>query len=565
METTRDSHVPPRRIDELAASVGFSGDEVEPCGWHKGKLALGVEDRLTDRPRGRYVNVTAINPTPFGEGKTVVAIGLAMGLNRIGRSTIVTLREPSQGPLFGIKGGGAGGGRSHLVPLDDINLHFTGDIHAVTAANNLLAAVVDNHLARAKSPRLDPDSVTWQRCVDVCDRSLRRVDTGHGDEKWVTRSTAFTLSAASELMAILALARNLPDLQARIGRIVVGFTPDQEPVTVAGLGVTDALTALLRDAIRPNLVQTCEGTPAFVHAGPFANIAHGNSSVIADLAAIRRTEFVVTESGFGAECGMEKFAHIKCRASGLTPDVEVLVCTIRALKLHSGQFSIRPGRPLPEGLFVEDLPALHSGAVNLQAHIEILKKFRLPVVVALNRFPEDRDSEIELVRQLALEFGADGFAETTCFVNGGAGAEELACAVVNASQRPARFRPLYEDSLPPAEKLNCIATQVYGADGVEFEERAEVQLERYESLGYGRLPICIAKTQYSLSHDPQQLGRPRGFFLPVREVRLAAGAGFLYALAGDIQTMPGLPTHPAAERFRVDRDGSISTNAAPKG
>lgn len=540
-------------LQSLASSLGLAADDIEPYGWHKGKLALGLEQRLAARPLARYVNVTAVSPTPLGEGKTVTAIGLAMGLERIGRRTIVTLREPSQGPLFGIKGGGAGGGRSHLVPEADINLHFTGDIHAVTAATNLLAALVDNHLARSKRPLIDADSVTWRRCFDVCDRSLRIIETGCEDgEKWVRRSTGFTLSAASELMAILALATGWQDLVARVQRIVVGFSPDGEPITVDELRATGAMVTLLRDALRPNLVQTCESTPALVHTGPFANIAHGNSSVLADLAAMRLCEFVVTESGFGSDCGAEKFVNIKCRTSGLTPDVEVLVCTVRALKLHSGRFKVRPGRPLPPELLTEDAQALRAGAINLQAHLEILRRFGVPVVVALNRFPEDRDAEVELVRSLAADCGAEGFSVTTAFAEGGRGATDLASAVVAASERPKQFRHTYDDSLPLAEKLARVAVEVYGADGLDLQSTAERQLRRYEELGYGRLPICIAKTPYSLSHDPQRLGRPRGFRLPIREVRLAAGAGYVYALAGDVQLLPGLPSEPAACRFPID-------------
>lgn len=548
----------PGRIDAVTANLGLMADDVEPYGWQKGKLTLGLEQRLMDRPLGKYVNVTAINPTPLGEGKTVTAIGLVMGLNRIGQRALVTLREPSQGPLFGIKGGGAGGGRAHLVPADDINLHFTGDIHAVTAATNLLAAIVDNHLARRQQPALDPGAVVWQRCLDVCDRSLRGVQTGRGDSQaWVERTTGFDLSAASEIMAILALATSLPDLTKRVGRIVVGFSPTGEPVAVDDLQATGALVALLRDALRPNLVQTCEGTPAFVHAGPFANIAHGNSSVMADLAAIRLADFVVTESGFGSDCGAEKFMHIKCRASGLTPDVEVLVCTVRAIKLQSGRFTVRPGKPLPPELLANDPAAIRAGAVNLEAHLEILRQFDIPIVVAINRFPEDRDVEIDLIREIARDAGADGVAVTTAFGDGSGGSTELAAAVVVASRKPSRFQRLYEDELPANEKLECIATKVYGAESLEVSTAAQVQLKRFEQLGFGHLPVCIAKTQYSLSHDPQRLGRPRGFSLPIREVRLAAGAGFLYALAGEIRTMPGLPAEPAALSIHVDPDGQI--------
>ncbi|MEZ6124145.1 MAG: formate--tetrahydrofolate ligase [Planctomycetaceae bacterium] len=548
----------PVRIDALTVALGLSPEDVEPYGWQKGKLALGLDRQLTDRPSGKLVNVTAINPTPLGEGKTVTAIGLSMGLNRIGHSSIVTLREPSQGPLFGIKGGGAGGGEAHLVPADEINLHFTGDIHAITAATNLLAALIDNHVARGQTPIIDPQAILWRRCLDVCDRSLRHVRTGVGDtEKWREFSTGFDLSAASELMAILALARSLSDLKERISRIVVAFTSQGDPVTVDDLQATGALLAMLKDALRPNLVQTCEGTPALVHAGPFANIAHGNSSVLADLAAVRLAEFVVTESGFGSDCGAEKFMHIKCRASGLVPAVEVLVCTARAIKLQSGRFAVRPGKPLPPELLARDLDAVRAGSVNLEAHLDILRKFGVPTVVAINRFPDDHEDELELIRQIAIDRGADGVADSTAFAEGSSGATDLAAAVVAAGQKPSRYRTLYENSLSPAEKLECVATEVYGADGLDISPAAQSQLDRFRRLGFDGLPVCIAKTQYSLSHDPKLLGRPVGFRLPIREVRLAAGAGFLYALAGDINTMPALPARPAASAINVDDHGHI--------
>ncbi len=547
-----------RRIDALRETLGLREEDLEPYGWYKGKFALGLEERLAERPLGKYVAVTAISPTPLGEGKTVMAIGLAMGLNRIGCRALAALREPSLGPLFGMKGGGAGGGRAHLVPADDINLHFTGDIHAVSTATNLLAALLDNHLARRRTPLVEEGSVTWRRCLDLCDRSLRGVETGRGDAAgWITRSTAFDLAPASEIMAVLALASNLGDLIGRIGRMVVGVSPEGTPVTVDQLQATGALAALLRDAVRPNLVQTCEGTPALVHAGPFANIAHGNSSVLADRIGLRLADYIVTESGFGADCGAEKFMNIKCRASGLTPDVVVLVCTARALKLHSGQFALQNRRSLPPGLSREDLPALRAGAVNLHAHLALLRRFGIPIVVAINRFPDDTDAELELIRELAREAGADEVAVSTAFSDGSRGAEALAEAVVGAGAPPAQFRLLYEDSLSPREKLERIATQIYGADGVDLEPAAREQLDRFDSFGYGRLPVCVAKTQYSLSHDPHRLGRPTGFRLPVREVRLAAGAGFLYALAGDISTMPGLPSEPAALRIRVNASGTI--------
>ncbi len=550
--------VPPWGIERLASGLALGRDQVEPFGWYKGKFALGLHERLATLPSGKYVNVTAISPTPLGEGKTVTAIGLAMALQRIGKRSIVTLRQPSLGPLFGIKGGGAGGGKARLFPFDDVNLHLTGDIHAVAAATNLLAAVIDNHVGRRLSPALDPATINWRRCVDICDRSLRTIETGISDEPHgVRRRTSFDLAPASEMMAILALATSLEDLRVRLGRIVIGQSPDGPFVTADDLKVAGALTALLRDALRPNLVQTCEGTPALVHTGPFANIAHGNSSVIADLAAIRLADFVVTESGFGADCGAEKFFNIKCRVSGLRPDVEVLVCTTRALKLHSGQFSVHAGRPLPRELTAENLPAIHAGAANLQAHLEILRLFGVPVVVAINHFPDDHDREVAAIERIAHETGATAVAVTTAFQDGGAGAVSLAEAVSNASTLVPQFRFLYPDDLPVADKIATIATKVYGADGVDFAPDAARQLKSLHLHGFDQLPVCIAKTQYSLSHDPALRGRPLGFRFPIRSVRLAAGAGYIYALSGDIQTMPALPAEPAATRIDIDAAGNV--------
>jgi formate--tetrahydrofolate ligase len=541
-------------LDTLAASLGLSTADWEPVGWNKAKLAPQLMERLASQQSANYINVTAINPTPLGEGKTVTAIGLAMGLNRLGRRTIVTLRQPSQGPLFGIKGGGAGGGKATLFPEDEINLHFTGDLHAVASANNLLAALVDNHVARRRAPLLETASITWRRCLDVCDRSLRTVRTGlHEEENWLSADTGFDLTAASEIMSLLALATNEQDLRKRLGSIIVGATPQGEPVSVDSLRATGALTLLLKDAIRPNLVQTCEGTPALVHTGPFANISHGNSSVIADQIAVRLADYVVTENGFGADCGAEKFFNLKCRVSGLTPHASVLVCTIRALKFQSGRFTVKPGQSLPQELTRENLALLREGLPNLQAHLEILHRFGVPVVVAINQFPDDTPSELEAVRAAAIEFGAAGAALIRAFTEGGEGSLDLAQALERAiaqtANSPSRFKFLYPSDMPIVEKLYTIATQIYGADGVDLEPLAAQNLERFTRWGYASLPICIAKTQYSLSHDPQKLGRPRGFRLPIRDLRLAAGAGFLYALAGEIKTMPGLPKEPAALRM----------------
>jgi formate--tetrahydrofolate ligase len=549
---------PVYKIDLLANRLGLSPDDWEPRGWYQAKLALDCASRWQHRPQGRLIGVTAINPTPLGEGKTVVTIGLAMALCRLGQTALATLRQPSLAPVFGIKGGGAGGGRATIEPASDINLHFTGDLHAIAAAHNLLAALVDNHSRRGLVPRLRPESITWRRVIDCSDKGLAQIVTGLGKHPQApVRETGFDLTAASEIMAIVALARDLADCRERLARIVVGHTPDQHPVTPDDLGVTDALLALLRDALRPNLVQTCEGTPVLVHAGPFANIAHGNSSVLADLAASRLAEFVVTESGFGADCGAEKLLHIKCPISGLVPRVEVLVCTLRALKLHSGRFDVRPGQPLPAELLQPNEPALRAGLVNLQAHLDLLHAFQLPVIVAVNRFPEDTPEELDLLLRLAREAGAEGAAPVEVFTRGAAGALELARQVVALAAQPSRFAPLYTPDDPLEEKLRRVATGVYGAEGVRLEPPARRQLEQLTQAGHGRLPVCLAKTQYSLSHDPHLLGRPRGFVVPIRELRLAAGAGFVYALAGEISTLPGLPLQPAARRIRVAADGTI--------
>jgi formate--tetrahydrofolate ligase len=551
-----DSRLP---IDQLAARLGLEPADVEPFGWYKGKLAQTLQQRIAARPAGKYVDVTAITPTPLGEGKTVTTIGLAMALCRLGHRAVATLREPSLAPVFGIKGGGAGGGRATLVPADDINLHFTGDMHAVTAANNLLAAVIDNHLKRRKQPSLDPETITWKRVLDSSDKGLSHIVSGLGPHPLgPLRETGFELTAASEVMAVLALATDLDDLRRRLGRILVGLTPAGEGVTAEQLGCAGAMAALLRDALRPNLVQTCEQTPALVHAGPFGNIAHGNSSIVADLAAIRLADYVVTESGFAADCGAEKFFDIKCRASRLRPDAEVLVASLRALKVHSGRFRVSPGRPLPPELTSEDLDALSAGLANLDAHVENLRQFGVPVVVAVNRFPGDTDRELDVVKQRALDVGATGVATSDVFARGGEGGLEMARAVVEACRQPNRFRFLYPLEMTLEEKIERIATRLYGADAVEYGPGVKRRLAQFADLGYGSLPICMAKTQYSLSHDPKLLGRPRGFRFPIRDVRVSAGAGFVYALAGEIATMPGLPSEPAAGRIDLDAEGRIT-------
>lgn len=547
----------PRPIHEIAQQLGLAADDVEPYGWYKGKLKSGFTPQQQDAA-ARYVGVTAVNPTPLGEGKTVTAIALSMALSQLGHRSIATLREPSLGPVFGIKGGGAGGGKSTLLPADDINLHFTGDMHAVAAANNLLAAMIDNHVKRGQNPVVDPSTISWQRCLDINDKGLAHIVSGLDSRPQAPlRETGFELTAASEVMAILSLATCLADLRKRLGRITVGFTRTGGPVVADDLQCAGAMAALLRDALRPNLVQTCEHTPALVHTGPFANIAHGNSSVLADQIATQLADYVITESGFGADCGAEKFFNIKCRTSRLRPSVEVLVCTVRAIKYHSGQFEVRPGRPLPDEILADNPDALRAGAANLQAHVDIIHRFGVPVVVAINRFPSDTDSDVNMLKQLARDMGVEVIVIDP-FANGGLGAIDLARAVVEACRSDSHFDFLYPSDLPLEEKLEAVATEVYGADGVDMSAGVHGKLQTYASLGFGDLPVCIAKTQYSLSHDPKLLGRPKSFRLPVRDVHLASGAGFVYAITGEISTMPGLPRTSAAQRIDFNEDGQIT-------
>eukprot|EP00913_Durusdinium_trenchii_P010888 g10217.t1 len=549
----------PLKIAAVAAQLGLAAGDAEPYGWYKAKLALGLEQTMPLRPETKYVDVTAVNPTPLGEGKTVVSIGLAMALSRRGRRAITTLREPSLAPVFGIKGGGAGGGHCRLFPSEEINLHFTGDLHAVTSATNLLAAMVDNHAQRGLSPKLDVESITWRRALDISDKGLAHIATGLDEPPQAPRrETGFDLTAASEVMAILALATGLQDLRRRLDRIIVGRDLDGNLIRVQQIGCGGSMAALLRDALRPNLVQTCEQSPAIVHTGPFGNIAHGNCSILADMAAFRLADYVVTESGFGSDCGAEKFFNIKCRTSGLRPSASVVVCTVRALKYQSGRFQVRPGRPLPAGMMTENLEAVETGACNLQAHIDIVRRFGVPAVVAINRFPEDSNREIDRIRQIALDSGAVAAVSTNCFAEGSGGALELADAVTAACSEPNAFQFLYPLEMSPAEKFETVATQIYGAEGVDFSETGKTRLEELQRDEFARLPVCIAKTQYSLSHDSKLLGRPRGFRLPIRDIHVAAGAGFVYALAGNISTMPGLPKEPAALHIDVDEQGRIS-------
>jgi formate--tetrahydrofolate ligase len=547
--------VTPKPIGEVAAALGFHDDEVEPYGRTKAKLSIeGIERLEKSGARGKYVVVTAISPTPLGEGKTTTTVGLAQGLNKIGHRAAVAIRQPSLGPVFGIKGGAAGGGYSQVIPMEEFNLHLTGDVHAIGAAHNLAAAFLDNHLHHGNALNIDLRSITWPRVVDISDRAVRKMIIGLGGrDNGVVRESETVITVASEVMAVLALASDLADLRARLGRIVVAETVDGKPVTTEDLKVAGSMAALLRDAIKPNLLQTLEGGPAFVHAGPFANIAHGNNSIIADRAALATSEIVVTEAGFGADMGAEKFFDIKCRASGLAPDAAVIVATVRALKMHGGVGKIVAGKPLDPALSTENVAAVTTGAQNLAKQIENVRAFGVPVVVAVNAFPTDTAAEHEAICSVALAAGARAAVVTTHFTDGGAGAATLAEAVwAAANSGEAKFAPIYADDMPLAKKIETIAMRIYGADGVDITPAAAKRLARLEELGYGHLPICMAKTQYSLSHDASKLGRPTGFRVPVKAVTLAAGAGFITAVCGDMRLMPGLNKSPGGERIDLD-------------
>jgi formate--tetrahydrofolate ligase len=552
--------VAPRPIVDVAAGLGLREDEIELYGRTKAKVTLEAINRVeAENPRGRYVVVTAITPTPLGEGKTTTTVGLAQGLNRIGKKAAVAIRQPSLGPVFGIKGGAAGGGYSQIIPMEDFNLHLTGDIHAIGAAHNLASAFLDNHLHHGNALGIDPFSIRWPRVVDISDRAIRKAVIGlGGKENGVPREAEWIITVASEVMAILALASSLRDLRERLGRIVLATTRDGKAVTTEDLGVAGAMTVLLRDAIKPNLLQTLEGGPAWVHCGPFANIAHGNSSILADRAALATSEIVVTEAGFGADMGAEKFFDIKCRASGLRPDAAVVVATVRALKMHGGVARVVAGKPLDAALTAENVDAVRAGGANLAKCVEIVRLYGVPVVLAINAFPTDTAAEHDAMREAALTAGASDAVVTHNWAEGGRGAEALAAAVWKATDEDGgRFVFLYPDEMPLREKVETIATRVYGAAGVDFAPAATRALAEYTALGYGHLPVCVAKTHLSLSHDPSLKGRPSGFRFPVRDVRLSAGAGFIYPLAGDMRTMPGLPSHPAGERIDIDADGKI--------
>jgi methylenetetrahydrofolate dehydrogenase (NADP+)/methenyltetrahydrofolate cyclohydrolase/formyltetrahydrofolate synthetase len=593
-------------IMQIAEEVGLLPSEIELFGQYKAKVRLEVLDRLKDVPNGKYIDVTAITPTPLGEGKTTTTVGLSQALGaHLGKRVFTCIRQPSQGPTFGIKGGAAGGGYSQVIPMEDFNLHLTGDIHAITAANNLLAAAIDtrmfhesnqsdeklfnalcppdkdgnrkfapsmlrrlkklgiqktdpNELTEEEKSRfvrldIDPDSITWRRVIDTSDRFLREITIGQWPEqKGMTRITGFDITVASEIMAILALTTDLADMRERFGKIVIGTSRAGEAITAEDLGVAGAMTVLMKDAIKPNLMQTLEGTPVFVHAGPFANIAHGNSSIIADQIALKLADYVVTESGFGADIGMEKFFDIKCRYSGLIPNVVVLVATVRALKMHGGGPKVIAGKPLAPEYQEENLDLLRAGLGNMQRHIQNALAYGIPVVVAVNSFATDTQAEVDLVRKAALDAGADDAVVSTHWMNGGEGAAKLAEAVVKAAEKPSRFKFLYPLDLSIKEKIEIICKQVYGADGVDYTPEAEAKVELYTRLGFDKLPLCMAKTHLSLSHDPSLKGVPTGFRVPIRDIRASVGAGFLYPLLGSMRTMPGLPTRPVF--FDVDLD-----------
>lgn len=555
LEIARSANLIP--IDEVARQMGLSTDFVERHGEHIGKINLGVLDDVRHRPRGKYIVITAITPTPLGEGKTTTAVGLGQAMGRLGLRAALTLRQPSLGPTFGIKGGAAGGGYSQVVPMEAMNLHLTGDFHAVTAAHNMLAAIVDNHIFQGNEQRIDVDRIVWRRALDVNDRSLRSIRIGLGGEKdGIPRDSGFDITAASEVMAILSLASSYRDLRDRLSRIIVAYRADGSIVTAEDVDGAGAMAVLLRDALKPNLLQTLENTPVLVHAGPFGNIATGNSSVIADMIALHTSDYVFTEAGFGADMGAERFFNIKCRTSGLAPDAAVVVATVRALKVHSGKYRVVAGKPLPPELLQENPDDVRAGAANLVKHIENVRLHGVSPVVAINAFPTDHASEHEAIIEIARSAGAH-VAVTTHFSDGGAGAIDLARAVVAACEEPTDFHYLYPDDMSLSDKISTIATKVYGAARVEYSEIAKEQLTRFEQLGLEHLPICMAKTHLSISADPALRGAPTGHTVTVREVRASVGAGFIYPICGQMTTMPGLGSHPAAFNMDIDDKGNI--------
>jgi formate--tetrahydrofolate ligase len=545
-----------RPITDVAEDMGIPPAFIEPRGDGIAKIKLAAIDEMGP-PRAKYVLVTAVNPTPFGEGKTTVSVGLAQGFKLLNKQAVLTLRQPSLGPTFGIKGGAAGGGYSQVVPMEEMNLHLTGDFHAVTVANNLLSALIDSHIYQGNQLSINVKRVTWRRVMDVNDRALRHIVIGLGSTlDGIPREGGFDITAASELMAILGLATSLHDLRERLGRIVIGYNRHKDPVTAEEIGGAGAMAVLLKDALNPNLMQTLEGTPALVHTGPFANIAHGNASIVADQIGIRSGDYLITEAGFGSDVGAEKFFNLKCQASGMSPDVAVIVATVRALKLNSGKFMVKAGKPLPEAMIAENTDDVMAGAANLRKHIANMRQHGVVPVVAVNSFPTDHPSELAVIGQIAEEEGVE-WAIAEPFSRGADGMVALAEAVSTAAEAGSNFVPLYGPEMSLADKIETIAKKVYGADGVEYDIKAQRQLASYEAHGYGDLPICMAKTQYSFSHNPALLGAPTGWVLPVREVQLAAGAGFVLPLTGSINRMPGLGLHPAAHNIDIDEDGNV--------
>ncbi len=551
----RRAHLKP--ITKIASDMGIGPELLEMYGEHVAKIKLEAIERLADRPRAKYVVVSAITPTPLGEGKTTTTVGLGQAMQHTGRRATIAIRQPSMGPTFGIKGGAAGGGYSQVVPMELLNLHLTGDMHAVTSAHNLLAAMLDNHLFRGNELNIDLHNITWRRVLDVDDRALRNIVIGLGGKSdGVTRQSGFDITAASEIMGILALATSLQDLRARLGRIVVGYDTDNQPVDAERLKAAGAMAVMMRDAIKPNLLQTLENTPVLVHAGPFGNIAHGNSSIVADLIGIHTADYLITEAGFGADMGAERFFNVKCRTSGLTPDAAVLVTTVRALKVHSGIHHVVAGRPLPPALLQENPDEVHAGGANLRKQLENIKVHGVTPVVAINSFPGDFASEHSAIQEIAESLGVQ-VAVCNNFIEGGRGAIDLAEKVAEAAQKPNDFQLLYPDDLALREKIEIVARQIYGAEGVDYAPPASRQLDNYEANGFGKLPVIIAKTHLSISSDPSLKGAPTGWRLPVREARASVGAGFVYLICGDISTMPGLSAHPAAEGMDIDDAGEI--------
>jgi formate--tetrahydrofolate ligase len=556
LEIAREARLRP--INEVACGFGITESELEPYGFSKAKIRLDILKRLAAEKTGKYILVTAITPTPLGEGKTLTTVGLSLGMNKLGKKTICTLRQPSLGPIFGLKGGAAGGGHSQVVPMEDFNLHLTGDFHAVAAANNLLAAHADTSILLKNQHNIDPFTVKVRRVVDINDRALRSILTGCGGRKnGIPRETGFDIAAASEVMAILGLSTGYADMRRRLARIVVGKSRGGDWVDAGELGTAGAMSVILKQALMPTLMQTTEGTGALVHTGPFANIAHGNSSIVADEIALRISDYVITEAGFGADMGAEKFFNIKCRISGRAPDAAVIVATTRALKVHGGDFPVRPGVPLDPSVTKENVPLLKKGLPNLSRMIEIVHMHGVPAVVAVNRFPGDTDAEVEAIREAALDLGAEAAAVSDVHARGGEGGVDLAGALLEALKTPSRFEHLYPLDIPIKEKIETLAVRVYGAEKVKFYDEVLRKMEKFTERGYGSLPICMAKTQYSLSHDPALKNRPEGYVFTVKDMTAAAGAGFLVPRAGDIMLMPGLTASPALLQMDLTDDGDV--------